>query len=191
MIARERSPASRSMRPWPISPLAPVSRTTGLRTRTSCSYAEREHTARGAPTVLVLAFAVFGATEGGNARRRRDGRRKPGRRSTIGAAGLSGLLALAAASTGAAADLTPARQLGRDLLRELVETDTTHEHGSTTKAAEALARRLVAAGYAPADVQVVGPAGSPNANLVARLRGKGTARPILLLAHLDVMEAKK
>src|SRR5262245_11864221 len=120
----------------------------------------------------------------------RDGRREPKGWSTK-AAGLSGLLGLVAASAGSAGDLTPAQTLGRDLLRELVSADTTHEHGSTTKAAEALARRLVAGGYPPADVQVVGPASSPNANLVARLRGTDGARPILLLAHLDVVEAKK
>jgi acetylornithine deacetylase/succinyl-diaminopimelate desuccinylase-like protein len=81
--------------------------------------------------------------------------------------------------------------MGRDILRELIETDTTHEHGTTTKAAEAMARRLLAAGLPAADVQVIAPKESPNANLVARLRGSGQRRPILLLAHLDVVEARK
>ena len=79
-------------------------------------------------------------------------------------------------------------QLVRDLLRELIEIDTTHSTGSTGKAAEAMAARLRAAGFAPADVQVLGPR-PERANLVARLRGSGARKPILLIAHLDVVEA--
>ena len=106
--------------------------------------------------------------------------------------GMAGLtLALLAPSGGWARDLTPEEREVRDILRELVETDTTHEHGSTTKAAEAMARRLLDAGFPAADVQVLGPRGSPNGNLVARLRGRGRSKPILLLAHLDVVEARK
>src|SRR5262245_58006573 len=52
-----------------------------------------------------------------------------------------------------------------------------------------MARRLVAAGFPDSDVQIVGPADSRNQNLVARYRGTGKRRPILLLAHLDVVEA--
>jgi acetylornithine deacetylase/succinyl-diaminopimelate desuccinylase-like protein len=83
---------------------------------------------------------------------------------------------------------TPDQQLARDLLAELVGINTTFEHGNTTPAAEAMARRLVAAGFPDSDVAVVG-AGERNRNLVARLRGKGRGRPVLLLAHLDVVEA--
>jgi acetylornithine deacetylase/succinyl-diaminopimelate desuccinylase-like protein len=85
------------------------------------------------------------------------------------------------------ASLSPDRQLARDILAELVGINTTFEHGSTTPAAAALARRLVAAGFPDSDVAVVGP--ERNRNLVARLRGTGKGRPILLLAHLDVVEA--
>jgi len=81
-------------------------------------------------------------------------------------------------------------RLVRDLLRELIEIDTTHSTGSTGKAAEAMAARLRAAGFAPADVQVLGPR-PERANLVARLRGSGARKPILLIAHLDVVEARK
>lgn len=95
------------------------------------------------------------------------------------------------AAMGRTDDLTPAQRQGRDVLRELTLTDTTHEHGSTTKAAQAMARRLLAAGFPAADVQVIGPPGSANANLVARLRGRGRSKPILLLAHLDVVEARR
>ncbi|RYZ72450.1 MAG: M20/M25/M40 family metallo-hydrolase, partial [Lysobacteraceae bacterium] len=80
--------------------------------------------------------------------------------------------------------------LGRQLLQELVETDTTPGHGSTTAAAELLARRFLAAGFDPADVQVLGDHPLKR-NLVVRLRGRGERQPILLLAHLDVVEARR
>ncbi len=88
--------------------------------------------------------------------------------------------------------LTPDQQLARDLLAELIAINTTHEHGNTTPAAEAMARRLLAAGFPAGDVVVLGPA-TGNHNLVARLRGTGggARRPILLLAHLDVVEARR
>jgi acetylornithine deacetylase/succinyl-diaminopimelate desuccinylase-like protein len=90
-----------------------------------------------------------------------------------------------------AQDLTAAQRTARDILRELIGSDTTHEHGNTTKAAQAMARRLHDTGVPASDVQVIGPRESPNANLVARLRGRGKGKPILLLAHLDVVEARK
>src|SRR5262249_56123871 len=64
----------------------------------------------------------------------------------------------------------------RDIYQELLEIDTTHDAGSTTKAAEAMAARLRAAGMPAADVQVFVPPGKPTkGNLVARLRGGGGA----------------
>ena len=99
------------------------------------------------------------------------------------------LLAAAAAS----ARQNPAdsqNRLVRDLLRELIEIDTTAGTGSTGKAADKLAARLLAAGYAPADVAILGPR-PERANLVARLHGSGARKPILLIAHLDVVEAKR
>jgi acetylornithine deacetylase/succinyl-diaminopimelate desuccinylase-like protein len=80
------------------------------------------------------------------------------------------------------------QRLARDLLAELVGINTTLEHGNTTPAALAMAARLRAAGLPDSDVVVLG-AGETNRNLVARLRGTGRRRPILLLAHLDVVEA--
>jgi acetylornithine deacetylase/succinyl-diaminopimelate desuccinylase-like protein len=89
----------------------------------------------------------------------------------------------------AAENLTPHRQLGRDIYKELIETDTTHSHGDTTKAAELLARRFRSAGFPEGDVQVIGP-DPTNKNLVVRYRGSGEKAPVVLLAHLDVVEAK-
>jgi acetylornithine deacetylase/succinyl-diaminopimelate desuccinylase-like protein len=91
-------------------------------------------------------------------------------------------------STGAQA-LTAHQQLARDIYKELVEVNTVTATGDTLKAAEAMANRLKAAGFTDADVRVLSPA-PRKGNLVARLRGTGARKPILLLAHLDVVEAK-
>jgi acetylornithine deacetylase/succinyl-diaminopimelate desuccinylase-like protein len=80
--------------------------------------------------------------------------------------------------------------LARDVLKELIEINTTDSVGSTTRAAEAMAARLKAAGFADSDMQVLGP-DPRKGNLVVRLRGTRARRPILLLAHLDVVEARR
>jgi acetylornithine deacetylase/succinyl-diaminopimelate desuccinylase-like protein len=89
-----------------------------------------------------------------------------------------------------AAELTPYQQLGRDIYKQLIETDTTHSTGDTTKAAELLAGRFRIAGFPEVDIHVVGPT-ARNKNLVVRYRGTGVKAPVLLLAHLDVVEAKR
>ncbi len=84
----------------------------------------------------------------------------------------------------------PLQVQGRELLRELIETDTTPAHGSTTAAAEKMARRFLDAGFPAADVMLLGD--DPlKRNLVVRLRGGDEREPILLLAHLDVVEARR
>lgn len=105
-----------------------------------------------------------------------------------------GLSVAIASPVFAQAPLTPFQQLGRDLLRELVETNTAHSVGSTTKAAELLAARFRAAGFPAADVEIVGPDSGTDAkdkNLIVRYRGSGKRRPILLIGHLDVVEARR
>ncbi len=82
------------------------------------------------------------------------------------------------------------RQLSRDIFRELIEINTTDSVGSTTRAAEAMAKRLKEAGMPAADVQVLGP-NDRKGNMVARLRGTGAKRPVLLIGHLDVVEARR
>jgi acetylornithine deacetylase/succinyl-diaminopimelate desuccinylase-like protein len=79
------------------------------------------------------------------------------------------------------------QKLARELFQELIEINTTSNFGST-KAAEAMAVRLRAAGFAESDVSILGPE-SQHMNLVVRYRGKGTLRPILFIGHLDVVEA--
>ena len=73
-------------------------------------------------------------------------------------------------------------------IKELVEINTVTATGDTGRAADAMAARLRAAGFSGDDVQVFKPA-PRKGNLVARLRGTGVRKPILLLAHLDVVEA--
>ena len=84
------------------------------------------------------------------------------------------------------------RALARSIFEELIEINTTDsERGDNTAAARAMARRLLDAGFPAGDVQVLVPADAPTkGNLVARYRGRDTGRdPILLLAHIDVVEA--
>ncbi len=89
------------------------------------------------------------------------------------------------------AALAQDRAQARDIFRQLIEIDTTHSTGNTTAAAEAMAARLRAAGIPDGDMRILGPV--PNrGNLVVRYRGaSGGAKPLLLLAHLDVVEARR
>ncbi|HEX4946772.1 MAG TPA: M20/M25/M40 family metallo-hydrolase, partial [Blastocatellia bacterium] len=93
-------------------------------------------------------------------------------------------------TTAQAQRLSPARQLAEDIFRQLIEINTTDSVGNCTEAAEAMAARLKAAGFAAEDIKVLGPH-PRKGNLVVRYRGTGARKPILLLAHIDVVEAKR
>ena len=89
------------------------------------------------------------------------------------------------------AQSTPYEQRARAIFKELIEINTTDTPaGNVTTAADAAAARLKAAGWPDADLQVIGPDPRKH-NLVARFHGTGAKRPLLLLAHLDVVEAKR
>ena len=109
---------------------------------------------------------------------------------------LFALLALTATHTGraAAAATTPPDQaadaLAHDIFKQLIEINTTDSVGNVTAAAEALAQRFRAAGFPTADIAVVGP-NERKKNLVVRLHGTGKRRPVLLIGHLDVVEARR
>jgi len=91
--------------------------------------------------------------------------------------------------------LAPHQRLAREIYAELIAINTVDSVGSVTKAAEAMARRFRAAGFPARDVMVLVPPGKPTkGNLVVRYRGRGGAsapKPILLLAHLDVVAANR
>ena len=83
------------------------------------------------------------------------------------------------------------QRLAAAVLTEAVNTNTTASTGSTTALARKLQARLLAAGYPAGDIHIVG-GDAKNQNLVVRLRGRATGKkPILLAAHLDVVEANK
>jgi len=82
------------------------------------------------------------------------------------------------------------RQLPHDTFKQLIEINTTDSVGSTTVAAQAMAQRLRDAGFPAADVVVLGP-NDRKGNMVARLHGTGVHKPVLLIGHLDVVEARR
>jgi acetylornithine deacetylase/succinyl-diaminopimelate desuccinylase-like protein len=83
------------------------------------------------------------------------------------------------------------REMAHDIFKQLIEINSTDSVGSTTAAAQAMAKRLLDAGFPAADVVVLGP-NDRKGNLVARYRGRpgAAARPILIIGHLDVVEAR-
>jgi acetylornithine deacetylase/succinyl-diaminopimelate desuccinylase-like protein len=90
-----------------------------------------------------------------------------------------------------AQDVSPEDQLQRAIYKDLVEINSAATDGDVSRASQAVARRLTAGGFAPDDVQVVGP--TPKfVNVVATLRGRDRkAPPMLLMAHLDVVPARR
>jgi acetylornithine deacetylase/succinyl-diaminopimelate desuccinylase-like protein len=111
------------------------------------------------------------------------------RRAGAAVFGAMMMLTLPLGARGPAQALTPQQQLAYDIYKELVEINTVTATGDTGRAADAMAARLLAAGFDSADVQVFKPA-PRKGNLVARLRGTGARKPMLLLAHIDVVEAR-
>jgi acetylornithine deacetylase/succinyl-diaminopimelate desuccinylase-like protein len=109
---------------------------------------------------------------------------------------LFAFLALTASHTGragAAAAAPPAEAadvLAYDIFKQLIEINTTDSVGNVTAAAEAVAQRFRAAGFPAADIAVVGP-NERKHNLVVRLHGSGQLKPVLLIGHLDVVEARR
>ncbi|HXC88125.1 MAG TPA: M20/M25/M40 family metallo-hydrolase [Candidatus Cybelea sp.] len=82
------------------------------------------------------------------------------------------------------------KQLAHDIYKQFIEIQSGFTTGSTTPVAEAAAARLKAAGFSDSDIFVAG-AIPKKANLVVRYHGTGARKPILLLAHIDVVEAKR
>ena len=113
-------------------------------------------------------------------------------RTTLLGAALAALMPLAAP----AAELAPPAadaaydRLAHDIFKQLIEIDTSDSTGNVTTAAEALAQRFRDAGFPAADLSLLGP-NERKKNLVVRLRGGGAHKPLLLIGHLDVVEARR
>ncbi|HMI56829.1 MAG TPA: M20/M25/M40 family metallo-hydrolase [Gemmatimonadaceae bacterium] len=84
--------------------------------------------------------------------------------------------------------LNPEQQRLHDIYKELLEINTVDSLGSATLAAQAMQKRFLAAGFPASDVQLFTPK-PDKGNLVVRYHGKGARKPLLLLAHLDVVAA--
>ncbi|HKF52557.1 MAG TPA: M20/M25/M40 family metallo-hydrolase [Candidatus Acidoferrales bacterium] len=81
-------------------------------------------------------------------------------------------------------------KLAFDIYKQLIETNTTESVGNMTTAANEVATRFRAAGFPASDVTVLGP-DERHGNVVARIHGTGAHKPILFIAHLDVVEANR
>jgi acetylornithine deacetylase/succinyl-diaminopimelate desuccinylase-like protein len=97
-------------------------------------------------------------------------------------------LSLAIAAPAQIDDAT--RQLSHDIFKQLIEINTTDSVGNVTTAAKAMAQRFRDAGFPDSDMQVLGP-NDRKKNLVVRLHGRGKHKPVLLIGHLDVVEARR
>ena len=84
----------------------------------------------------------------------------------------------------------PTRRLAHDIFKQLIEINTTDSVGSVTAASEVMAQRFRDAGFAESDIHVLGP-NDRKKNVVVRLRGSGKHKPVLLIGHLDVVEARR
>ncbi|MFZ0639345.1 MAG: M20/M25/M40 family metallo-hydrolase [Candidatus Acidiferrales bacterium] len=100
------------------------------------------------------------------------------------------LIAGSAAATLFAQQTQDAHKLVYDIYKQLIETNTTESVGNMTTAANDVAARLRAAGFPANDVIVLGP-DARHGNIVARIHGSGARKPILFIAHLDVVEANR
>src|SRR5215468_445009 len=102
------------------------------------------------------------------------------------------ILSLCAVSAWAA-DLMPPepeQRLAREIYKQMIEVKSGFTTGATTPIAESVASRFKAAGFPASDI-FVGGVIPTKANVVVRYHGAGARKPILLLAHIDVVEAKR
>lgn len=82
------------------------------------------------------------------------------------------------------------RQLSHDIFKQLIEINTTDSVGNVSTAAEAMAKRFRDAGFPESDLHILGP-NDRKKNLVVRFHGSGKHKPVLLIGHLDVVEARR
>jgi acetylornithine deacetylase/succinyl-diaminopimelate desuccinylase-like protein len=82
------------------------------------------------------------------------------------------------------------RQLSHDIFKQLIEINTTDSVGNVSTASEAMAQRFRDAGFPDSDLHILGP-NDRKKNLVVRFHGSGKHKPVLLIGHLDVVEARR
>jgi acetylornithine deacetylase/succinyl-diaminopimelate desuccinylase-like protein len=82
------------------------------------------------------------------------------------------------------------QQLAHDIFKQLIEINTTDSVGNVTTASEAMAKRFRDAAFPEEDIYIGGP-NDRKKNLVVRLHGSGKHKPVLLIGHLDVVEARR
>jgi acetylornithine deacetylase/succinyl-diaminopimelate desuccinylase-like protein len=109
---------------------------------------------------------------------------------TVGVAGTALVALLAAAAAAAPAPGATYDTLAHDIFRQLIEIDTSDSTGNVTAAAAALRQRFLDAGFPAADLELLGP-NERKKNLVVRLHGTGQHKPLLIIGHLDVVEARR
>jgi acetylornithine deacetylase/succinyl-diaminopimelate desuccinylase-like protein len=112
-------------------------------------------------------------------------------RITLACAALAASFPLAAAAAPPATALDASYDaLAHDIFKQLIEIDTSDSTGNVTTAAAALEKRFLEAGFPAADLALLGP-NERKKNLVVRLHGSGAKKPLLLIGHLDVVEARR
>ena len=109
--------------------------------------------------------------------------------AAMGTALLGTLLCAAAIAADSAAD-EASNKLAYDIFKQLIEINTSDSVGNVTTAAEAMAKRFRDGGFPAEDVVVLGPTDKKK-NVVVRLHGSGKYKPVLLIGHLDVVEARR
>ena len=82
------------------------------------------------------------------------------------------------------------KQLAHDIFKQLIEINTTDSVGNVSTAAEAMAQRFHEAGFPDTDIHIGGP-NDRKKNVVVHYHGSGKHKPVLLIGHLDVVEARR
>src|SRR5215472_12806108 len=100
------------------------------------------------------------------------------------------LVCLVAAPAANAQSNDANQQLAHDIFKQVIEINTTDSVGNVSTAAEAMAQRFRDAGFSEKDIFIGGP-NQRKKNLVVQLHGSGKHKPVLLIGHLDVVEARR
>lgn len=78
----------------------------------------------------------------------------------------------------------------QNIFKDLIETNTSNENGNTTIACRLITKQLLDYGFSGKDINILA-LDSTKGNLIVRFKGSDKNKPLLLLAHLDVVDANK